>query len=182
MITTGPRPSDLLSLIGIRTIDFHQVLGKVEPPELLERLLEKCGLPCLILLEGKALAADPVWIQELIAVGKSKGWRMGAAPGMPPYQNWMDRLDFLTFRIRRPAKFEHSVAFNDAIQDRWFMDGKLAVECTVIDGSDLAIVELIQSYTPPDIDLFIDGRQASPVAKQALQKLTRPLANSRIVL
>lgn len=182
MITTGPRPSELLSLLGIRTIDFHQVLGKVTPTVLLALLLEKCGLPCLILLEGKALGADPAWIRELIAVGKSQGWRLGAAPSEPPYMDWMDRLDFLTFRIRSPAKFEHSVAFNDAIQDRWFMDGKLSVECNVSTGSDLAMVELIQSYTPPDIDLFIDARQASPDAEQALQTLTRPLANSRIVL
>jgi len=107
---------------------------------------------------------------------------MGAAPQLPPYHDWFDRLNFLTFRIQRPAEFEHSIAFNDAIQDRWFMDGKLAVECTVSDGSDLGMVELIQSYTPPDIDLFIDARSASPVCKQALQKLPRPLTNSRIVL
>lgn len=182
MITTGPRPSGLLSLLGIRTIDFHQLMGPLDPLQLLERLLEKCELPCLIMLEGKALGADPAWVRELIAVGKSKGWRMGAAPLLPPYHDWFDRLDFLTFRIERPVKFGHCVAFNDAIQDRWFMVGKLAVECVITDGSDLPTVELIQSYTPPDIDLFIDARSASPVCKQALRKQTRPLHNSRIVL
>ena len=182
MITTGPRPSGLLSLLGIRTIDFHQLMGQLDPPGLLDRLLEKCELPCLIMLTGKALDADPAWVRELIAVGKSKGWRLGAAPLLPPYHDWFDRLNFLTFRIERPAKFPHAVEFNDAIQDRWFMDGKLAVECAVTDGSDLAMVELIQSYTPPDIDLFVDARCASPVCKQALQKQPRQLTNSRIVL
>lgn len=95
-------------------------------------------------------------MEHLIKLGGAKGIRFGHYVVDGEFPDWLQFLDHLIIHIDNPKAFTNSDKFNEAIQDLWFGRGRVHIRVVVRHQDDLDMVELLYSYTPNDLDFWIE--------------------------
>jgi len=138
----------------------------------------------LVILQDDTTVLDKVPMEYIIKVGASKGMRFAHFVREEFFPKWLSYLDFTIIQIDSPRDFTNSDDFNQAVQDFWFNRGKLIVQVQVNGKDDLNMTELLYSYSPNDLDFWVDLRQVRSIKVLSELReifLTRPFSTVRVV-
>jgi hypothetical protein len=125
--------------------------------------------PCLVALNAPTqLVPDGSWAKQLAQVLKAKGYELGhvidcvEALAAGPAPRWCMELHQVVLVVRAPASFQYLEAFNETIQDLWFIDGLLQVLAYVGTPADLDMVYYLEGLVPNDVPFFVQLEPALP--------------------
>lgn len=125
----------------------------------MSEIVRKARGPCLIqLMDPTKTLPDPT---ALINLAKAKAFSVGHSVDCQDYfpigqlPKWILDLQEVVLYIENPQKFEQIEAFNEAIQDLWFIEGHIAVYAACLDQEDLSMIYYLNSLVPNDIPFYV---------------------------
>ena len=110
----------------------------------------------LVILNDHTEVLDKCPMEHLIKLGGGKGMRFAHYTMDGEFPGWLQYLDHTIIHIANPRTFKNADQFNEAIQDLWFGRGKVHIRCVVHHPNDLDMVALLYSYTPNDLDFWVE--------------------------
>ena len=110
----------------------------------------------LVILDDSTEVLGKGPMEHLIKLGGAKGIRFGHYVVDGEFPDWLQFLDHLIIEIDNPKAFRNSDQFNEAIQALWFGRGKVHIRCVVRHPNELDMVQLLYSYTPNDLDFWVE--------------------------
>lgn len=142
-------------LLGMKFVEIHD-LPKSTLEEITPELFGKVNPDTLILLNDPTDALDRCPMEHIIKLGGSKGMRFGHYTEDGEFPDWLQYLDHLVIHIEKPKEFTQANQFNEAIKALWFGRGKVHIRVVVRHRDDLDMTELLYSYTPNDLEFWIE--------------------------
>jgi len=142
-------------LLGMKCVSVIE-LPKSTLEEISPKLFGVVKPETLILLGDPTEILDRCPMEHIIKLGGSKGMRFGHYAMTGEFPGWLQYLDHLIIHIDNPKAFRNSDQFNEAIQALWFGRGRVHIRCVVRHRDDLDMTQLLYSYTPNDLDFWIE--------------------------
>lgn len=151
--------------------------------ESLPQLFGECGPDTLVILADQTKDLDDRPMFQFLKLGKLKGLRFAHFADAGFYPEWLQYLDHAIIQIDAPHEYRFGDDFNEAVKQFWFMRGKLTVICRLFDPRDLSMAELLYSYTPNDLDFWVDISQLTKEDQVLMMEplLTRRFATVRVI-
>lgn len=167
-------------LMGMRCVSLMEL-----PKSNLDVVLKLFGAvkpDTLTLLADPTEVLDRCPMEHLIKLGGSKGMRFGHYVRDGKFHDWLQYLDHCIISIDNPKAFKNSNQFNEAIQALWFGRGKVHIRCVVHHMDDLDMTQLLYSYTPNDLDFWVEiqTKNADHIQELREELLTRKFSTVRL--
>ena len=162
-------------LMGMRCVSVVE-LPKSTLEEITPKLFGVVKPYTLILLADPTEVLDRCPMEHLIKLGGSKGMRFGHFIGdVGDFPEWLQYLDHCIISIEDPRTFNRASQFNEAIQALWFGRGKVHIRVVVHDRDDLDMTQLLYSYTPNDLEFWVEirSKDAKEISHLREEFLTR---------
>ena len=161
-VVKGPKFSSLLPWYGRLVVGVHN-FDHGERARLMAQVIKVAPRACLISLDDGTLQlpSGGKWLQDFASAAKGKGYEVGhvvdcqLAMEEGPAPGWCMDLQQVVLLVNAPAVFKHLEAFNETIQDLWFMEGQLQVLTYVGTQEDLDTVYHLESLVPNDVPFYV---------------------------
>lgn len=178
----GPRYSTNPALLGMRSV-MVDGFPKDNWRESLPELFGIAGPETLVILADPTKVLDDRPMYQFLKLGKLKGLRFAHFTDGAFYPEWLQYLDHTIIEIHAPREYRFGDDFNEAVKEFWFMRGKLSIVCRFFDPRDLKMAELLYSYTPNDLDFWVDISQLTKEDQSLIMEplLTRRFATVRVI-
>lgn len=178
----GPRFATNPAMLGMRSVmvsDFPTENWRESLPE----LFGKVGPETLIILADQTRKLDDRPMFQFLKLGRLKGLRFGHIADLGFYPEWLQYLDQAIIEINAPKQYRFGEEYNEAVKELWFMKGHLSVVCRMFETRDLEMVELLYSYTPNDLDFWVDVSNLTGEDRSLLmpELLTRRFSTVRVI-
>ena len=168
--------SDATPLLGRRMVDLSELEDLQDQISGFVKSTECVRDSTLINLAGP-IETD---LTNFLRLARAKGrqfCRIVETVKLGIFPDWLQALDTVVLSFVQPKHLENARDFNDAIQQLWFARQEVMISCRVQTDQDLAIVELLYSYTPNDIPFFIEIDHPCTIIQR--QWLLRELSHDR---
>lgn len=144
-------------LLGVKSVSVLE-LPKSTLEEITPKLFGVVKPDTMIILGDPTEVLDRCPMEHLIKLGGSKGMKFAHYTGDGEFPDWLQYLDHLIIHIDNPKAFNRADQFNEAIQALWFGRGKVHIRVVIRHRDDLDMIQLLYSYTPNDLDFWIEIR------------------------
>jgi len=167
--------------MGMRCVTVVEI-PKSTLEEITPKLFGVVKPDTLIILGDPTEVLDRCPMEHLIKLGGSKGMRFAHSTGDGEFPDWLKFLDHCIISIDNPKAFKNSDQFNEAIQELWFGRGKVHIRCVVHHPEDLDMTQLLYSYTPNDLDFWVEiqTKNADHIQELREELLTRKFSTVRL--
>ncbi len=155
MKISGPFFMHKPPLMGMKCVSVSD-LPKSTLEEITPKLFGVVKPDTLVLLADPTEVLSRCPMEHIIKLGGSKGIRFGHYAVDCVFPTWLQFLDHCIIHIENPKAFKNSDQFNQAIQGLWFGRGRVHIRCVVRHRDDLDMTQLLYSYTPNDLDFWIE--------------------------
>ena len=155
--------SQATALLGRRMVDLSELNGLQNQIQGFVKTTETVRDSTLINLAGPI----EVELTNFIRLARAKGRRLCRIVEVSHtaiFPDWLVALDVVVIHFWKPSGLQNPEVYNKAIQTLWFARQEISICCCVRRPEDVPIVELLYSYTPNDVDFYVEIRGHRSVA------------------
>ena len=178
----GPRFATDPTIFGRRSV-MVEGFPRGEWRDSLPDLFGEVGPETLVILSDDTVELDHEPMFEFLKLGKLKGMHFAHFAYQGFYPEWLQYLDHAVIEVNAPKDYRFGDEFNEAVKQFWFMRGMLSVVCRLFETRDLEMTELLYSYTPNDLDFWVDVSKLTEEDQEVVMPklLSRRFSTVRVI-